>query len=80
MRRQEKRKRWVHTAFRDNLNSGAYIVSKELNQNPELFQLFYRMSTKFFFISESCRTSNSKKRYKFLYSYVSRRKQLITVT
>jgi hypothetical protein len=28
-----KRKHWVHPFFHDNLNSGAYIVSKELSQN-----------------------------------------------
>jgi hypothetical protein len=43
-RRQEKSKHWVNPFFRDNLNSGAYIVSKELNQDPELFKSFYRMS------------------------------------
>jgi hypothetical protein len=36
--RQEKRKHWVHSFFHDNLNSGAYIVSNELNQEPELFK------------------------------------------
>jgi hypothetical protein len=29
-----KRKHWVPTFFRDNLNWGAYIISKELNQDP----------------------------------------------
>jgi hypothetical protein len=43
-RRREKRKHWVHPFFRDNLISGAYIVLKELNQDPELFKPFYRMS------------------------------------
>jgi hypothetical protein len=38
----------VHPFFSDKLNSGAYIVSKELNQDPELFKSFYRMSTKSF--------------------------------
>jgi hypothetical protein len=33
----------VHPFFRNNLNLGAYTVSKELNQDPELFQSFYRM-------------------------------------
>jgi hypothetical protein len=33
----------VHQFFRDNLNLGAYIVSKGLNQDPELFKSFYRM-------------------------------------
>jgi hypothetical protein len=47
-RRQEKRKHWVHPFFRDNLNPGAYIVSRELNQNPELFISFYRMSIESF--------------------------------
>jgi hypothetical protein len=37
-RRQEKRKHWMHPFFRGNLNSGAYIVSKELNNDPEMFQ------------------------------------------
>jgi hypothetical protein len=40
----------VHPFFRDNLNSVAYIVSKEFNQDPELFQLFYRISTENFFL------------------------------
>jgi hypothetical protein len=42
MRREEvgKEKLWVHPFFHDNLNSGAYIVSKELNQDPELFKSF----------------------------------------
>jgi hypothetical protein len=43
-RGQEKRKHWVHPFFRDSLNSGAYIVSKELNQEPELLKSLYRMS------------------------------------
>jgi hypothetical protein len=43
-----KRKHWVHPFFRDNLSSGAYIVSKELNQDPELFKSFYRMSIESF--------------------------------
>jgi hypothetical protein len=74
-RQQEKRKHWVHPFFRDNLNSCAYIVLKELNHDPELFKSMYRMSTEsFFFISGSCMTPNSKKSYKFSYSYVSRRK------
>jgi hypothetical protein len=75
-RRQEKRKLWVHQFFRDNFNSGAYIFfSKELNQDPELLKSLYKMGTESFsFISGSCRTSNSKKRYKISYSCVSRRK------
>jgi hypothetical protein len=32
-----KRKLWVHPFFRDNLNPSAYIVSKELNQDPVSF-------------------------------------------
>jgi hypothetical protein len=44
-RGQEKRKHWVHPFFHDNLNSGAYIITKELNQDLELFKSFYRMST-----------------------------------
>jgi hypothetical protein len=47
-RRQKKRKHWVHSFFHNNLNSGAYIVSKELNQDPESFKSFYRMSTESF--------------------------------
>jgi hypothetical protein len=35
----------VHPFFYNNLNSGAYIVSKELNQGQELFKSFYRIST-----------------------------------
>jgi hypothetical protein len=46
--RQEKRKHWVHPFFRDNLNSGAYIVSKELDKDPDLFKSFCRMSTERF--------------------------------
>jgi hypothetical protein len=30
---------WVHPAFLDNLNSTAFIVSKELNQDPVSFYL-----------------------------------------
>jgi hypothetical protein len=41
---KRRRKHWVHPFFRDNLNSGNYIVSKERNQDPELFKSFYRMS------------------------------------
>jgi hypothetical protein len=42
-RRQEKRKHWVHPFFRDNLNSGAYIVPKELNQDDsgEIFPYYF---------------------------------------
>jgi hypothetical protein len=47
-RRQEIRKHWVHPFFHNNLNSGAYIVSKELNQDPELSKSFYRMSVESF--------------------------------
>jgi hypothetical protein len=32
-----KRRHWMHPLFRDNLNWGAYIVSKELNQDPDSF-------------------------------------------
>jgi hypothetical protein len=32
-----KRKHWVHPFFRDNTNSGAYIVLRELNQDPDSF-------------------------------------------
>jgi hypothetical protein len=39
-----KRKHWVHLFFCDNLNSGADIVLKEPNQDPELFKSFYRLS------------------------------------
>jgi hypothetical protein len=42
----------VHPFFRDNLNSGGYILSKELNQDPELFKSFYRMSIDFFLLME----------------------------
>jgi hypothetical protein len=38
MRRRAKRKHWVHPFFRDNWNSGAHIVSKKFNQDPELFK------------------------------------------
>jgi hypothetical protein len=34
----------MHPLFRNNLNSGAYIISKDLNQDPELFKSFYGMS------------------------------------
>jgi hypothetical protein len=34
----------VHPFFRHNLNSGDYIVSKEINQDLELFASFYRTS------------------------------------
>jgi hypothetical protein len=47
-REDRKKKHWVHPFFHDNLNSGAYIVSKELNQDPELLKSFYRMSTERF--------------------------------
>jgi hypothetical protein len=43
-----QRKHWVHPFFHDNLNLGAYIVLKELNQDPGLFKLFCRMSTESF--------------------------------
>jgi hypothetical protein len=36
-----KGKHWVHLFFRDNLNSGAYIILEELNQVPEQFKAFY---------------------------------------
>jgi hypothetical protein len=38
----------MHLFFHDNLNSGAYIVSKELHQDAELFKSFYRMSIESF--------------------------------
>jgi hypothetical protein len=47
-RNQEKRKHWVHPFFRNNLNSRAYIVSKEFNHDPELLKSFYRTSTESF--------------------------------
>jgi hypothetical protein len=47
-RGNEKIKHWVYPFFCDNLSSGAYIVSKELNQDPELFKSFYRMNTESF--------------------------------
>jgi hypothetical protein len=48
VRREETGKHWVHPFFRDNRSSGAYIVSKEINQDPELFRSFYRMSIESF--------------------------------
>jgi hypothetical protein len=47
-RGQEKRKYWVHPLFRDNLNSGAYIVLKEPNQDPKLFKALHQISTESF--------------------------------
>jgi hypothetical protein len=38
----------VHQFFREYLNSGAYIVPKQLNQDPELLKLLYRMSIESF--------------------------------
>jgi hypothetical protein len=43
-RGNQKRQHCVHPFFCDNLRSGAYIVSKEVNQDSELFKSFYRMS------------------------------------
>jgi hypothetical protein len=48
-RGNRKRNNWVYPLFHDNLNPGAYIVSKELNQDPELFKSFYRISIKSFY-------------------------------
>jgi hypothetical protein len=31
----KQRKHWVHPFFHDSLNSGADIVSKELNKDPD---------------------------------------------
>jgi hypothetical protein len=42
-----KRKHWVDPFFHDNLDC-APIVSEKLNQDPELFKSFYRMSTESF--------------------------------
>jgi len=36
---------WVYLFSCDNLRSGVYIVSSELNQDPELFKSFCKMST-----------------------------------
>jgi len=36
---------WVYPFSCDNLSTGTYIVSKELNQDPELFKSFCKMST-----------------------------------
>jgi hypothetical protein len=36
-RGQGKIKHWVGPFFRDNLNLGSLIVSKELKQNPDSF-------------------------------------------
>jgi hypothetical protein len=47
-RGQGKREHWVHPFLRDNLSSDASIVSKELNQDPELFKSFYRMNIESF--------------------------------
>jgi hypothetical protein len=38
----------VRPFFHNNLNSGASIVSKELDRDPELFKSFYRMSIESF--------------------------------
>jgi hypothetical protein len=38
--------------FCDDLNSGAFIFSKELNQDPELFKSFYRMNIGTFFFMD----------------------------
>jgi hypothetical protein len=57
------RKNSARPLFRDNLSAGAYTVSKELNQDPELFEPFYLMNNDLIF----------EKRYKFSYSRNSRR-------
>jgi hypothetical protein len=45
LRRRKKRgQRKRNLFFCDDLNSGAYIVSKERKQNPELFKSFYQVS------------------------------------
>jgi hypothetical protein len=41
----EMGKHCVHPFFHDNLSSGANTVLKELTQDPEMFKLFYRIST-----------------------------------
>jgi hypothetical protein len=48
VRREEMGKHWAYPFFRDNSNSGAYIVLKELNQDPELFKSFYLINTESF--------------------------------
>jgi hypothetical protein len=63
----------VHSFFRDNLNSGAYIVSSELNQDPELFKSFYRMSIGIFSLLVDF-VGPKTRRYKFSYSYACRGK------
>jgi hypothetical protein len=35
---EEMGKHWAYPFFRDNLNRYTYIVSKELNEDPELFK------------------------------------------
>jgi hypothetical protein len=52
-RKQAKRKHWVYPFFHNNLNSGAHIVLKELNQDPELFRSFYRVSNESFSLLEA---------------------------
>jgi hypothetical protein len=65
----------VQPFFRDKLASGSYIVSKELNQDPEQSQSFYRMSTESLtslinFAGPKIRRKDNK----ISYSCVSRRK------
>lgn len=41
----KKKRYWVHPYWRKNVcDHGAYVVFKELSQDPEKFQSYYRMS------------------------------------
>jgi hypothetical protein len=79
-RKQGKRKYWVHLFFRDNLNSGAYIVSKEHNQDPELFKSFYRMNIENLSLLVDLVGPEIRRKYTNLRTTVSAEERLIMIT
>jgi hypothetical protein len=70
----------VHPFFSDNLNSGTSIVLEELNQDPELFKSFYRISIEIFsLLVDLVGPQVQRKDLNFLTAVSAEERQLITL-
>jgi hypothetical protein len=67
----------VHPFFHDNLSSGTYIVSKELDQDPELFKSFYLIITESFSLVVDLAGSEVRKEDTYFHTAVSAEERLL---
>lgn len=60
--RQNKKRFWVHPHYVKNICYSTFIVSRELDQDPEKFHGYYRMNPKTFKILVSLVETNIRKK------------------